>query len=147
MKYLAIDFGLKRVGLALSDPGGKLAFPHKTIYKTSRDKLFAAIFEVVAEQNVEALIVGLPEGPVAADGEEALIVRQVRNFAQGLKRRGTLPVYLVDEYYTSQDAAQRLREAGLRGGRLKEVLDQHAAARILEAFLAQGGPDGGFETV
>lgn len=147
MKYLAIDFGEKRVGLALSDPDGRLAFPHKTIYKTSRDKLFAEVFEVVAQQNVEAIVLGLPEGPETQDGQPALIVRQVHNFAGSLRRRCELPLYLVDEFYTSQDAAQRLRDAGLSGQRLKDVLDQHAAARILEAFIEQGGPNGGFATV
>lgn len=147
MKCLAIDFGEKRVGLALSDPGCRLAFPHKTIYKTTRDKLFAEIAQVMEEQAVQAVILGLPEGPQAADGAPALIVRQVRNFAARLRRRTQLPIYLVDEYYTSREAEERLHAAGLHGRRLREVLDQHAAARILEAFIAQGGPEGGFETV
>lgn len=142
MKFLAIDFGIKRVGLALSDPGCRLAFPLKTVYKTSQDKLFAELSQVIAEHGVQGIVLGLPEGPVAADGEEALIVRQVCNFAKRLKRQCALPIYLVDEFYTSRDAEERLREAGLRGPRLKEVLDQQAAARILEAFIAQGGPEG-----
>lgn len=147
MKCLAIDYGEKRVGLALSDPGCRLAFPHKTIYKTTRDKLFAAVLDTAEEHGIEAFVLGLPEGPTAADGQPALIVRQVRNFAARLRRRSQLPIFLVDEYYTSREAEERLREAGLHGRRLKDVLDQHAAARILEAFITQGGPDGGFETV
>lgn len=147
MKCLAIDFGEKRIGLALSDPDCRLAFPHKTIYKTTRDKLFDEVLATLEEQGVEAIVLGLPEGPVGADGQEALIVRQVRNFAARLRRRCNLPIYLVDEFYSSREAEERLRQTGLHGPRLKEVLDQHAAARILEAFMAQGGPKGGFETV
>ena len=103
--------------------------------------------QIVEEQGVQAVVLGLPEGPRAADGQEALIVRQVRNFGQRLKRCCQLPIFLVDEYYTSRDAEEQLRSAGLRGVRLKEVLDQQAAARILEAFISQGGVEGGFETV
>ncbi len=140
MKYLAIDFGTKRVGLAISDPDAKLAFPLKTIYKTTRDKLFSEILNVLDEQGVDGIVLGMPHGPVAADGQEALIVRQVQNFAARLRRRCQLPIYLVDEDFTSRDAEELLRQAGLRGEKLKEVLDQQAAARILEGFIQEGGP-------
>lgn len=142
MKYLGIDFGIKRVGLAISDPAGKLAFPYKTIYKTTRDKLFSELVAILEGESVDAIVLGLPEGPVAADGTPALIVRQVLNFAQSLKRRSNLPIYLVDEFFTSQEAEQQLRESGLTGKRLQEVLDQQAAALILETFLEGSDPEG-----
>lgn len=146
LKYLAIDFGTRRIGLAVSDPEARLAFPLKTVYKTTRDKLFAEILAVLEEYGVQGVVLGLPHGPVAADGQEALIVRQVMNFATRLKRRIQLPIHLVDEEFTSKEAEERLRQAGLHGKKLKEVLDQQAAARILEAFI-QGGGAGNFPMV
>lgn len=139
LKYIAIDFGTKRIGLAVSDPEARLAFPLRTVYKTTRDKLFTEILAVLEEHGAQGVVLGLPHGPVAADGQEALIVRQVRNFAARLKRRIQLPIHLVDEDFTSRDAEERLRQAGLYGKKLKEVLDQQAAARILEAFILGGG--------
>lgn len=146
LKYLAIDFGTRRIGLAVSDPEARLAFPLKTVYKTTRDKLFAEILAALEEYGVQGVVLGLPHGPVAADGQEALIVRQVMNFATRLKRRIQLPIHLVDEEFTSKEAEERLRQAGLHGKKLKEVLDQQAAARILEAFI-QGGGAGNFPMV
>ncbi len=141
MRLLGIDFGMKRVGLAVTDPEARLAFPLKTVYKTTRDKLFSELLEVIATEAVEAIVLGLPSGPesrqgVDADaGEEQLIVRQIRNFAESLKRRTELPIYFVDESYSSLEAEQRLHEAGVRGKRFKATLDQHAAVLILETFI------------
>ncbi len=141
MRLLGIDFGIKRVGLAVTDPEARLAFPLKTVYKTTRDKLFAEILEVIESEAVEAIVLGLPGGPesrqgVDADaGEEQLIVRQIRNFAERLKRRTELPIHFMDESYSSLEAEQRLHEAGVRGKRFKATLDQHAAVLILEAFI------------
>lgn len=142
MKLLAIDWGLKRLGLAVSDPEGKLAFPYKTIYKTTRDRLFAEIAEVVDKESIQGLVVGLPVsrgGDGATDGSEpSLSARQAKNFAESLERRFPLPVHLVDETLTSYEAEQMLRERGLHGKKLKQLLDQYAAVRILETFLSSG---------
>jgi len=135
MKLLGIDFGAKRIGLAVSDSSGTLAFPCKTIYKTTRDKLFAELEATIREQGIEALIIGLPLGPVAADGAEQLALRQVRNFAASLGRRIELPIHLVDERCSTVVAEDELRQAGLSGDALKRVLDQQAAVLILETYI------------
>ncbi|MBG0777473.1 MAG: Holliday junction resolvase RuvX [Desulfovibrionaceae bacterium] len=135
MRYLGIDFGLKRVGLALGDGASGFVWPLKTVHRTTRDKLFADILAVIEAEGVQAVVLGLPEGPVAADGGEALIVRQVKNFAKSLARRVSMPIDFMDEFLTSQEAERELREAGLSGQRLKDALDQQAAVKILQAFL------------
>jgi putative Holliday junction resolvase len=135
MKLLGVDFGTKRVGLAVSDPGGRLAFPYKTIYKTTRDKLFAELTRVIEEERVEAVIIGLPIAPSAADGTEPLVMRQVRNFAESLGRRVLAPIHLVDERCSSLTAEEQLREAGLSGDALKAKLDQQAAVLILQTYI------------
>lgn len=141
MKYLGIDFGTKRVGLAVSDPGESMAFPLRTVVRTTRDKLFAELLQVIEEEKIEGVVIGLPLG---LDGMDTLTTRQVRNFAARLGRRTTLPLYYKNEELSSFDAEQELRESGLSGKKLKEALDRHAAARILQSFLNSGhdGPAG-----
>lgn len=135
MKLLGIDFGTKRVGLAVSNRLGTLAFPYKTIYKTTRDKLFAELVNIIGEEKVEAVVIGLPIAPLAADGTEPLGMRQARNFAESLGRRVTVLIHLVDERCSSLAAEEQLREAGLTGDALKAVLDQQAAVLILQTYI------------
>lgn len=134
MRILGIDFGLKRVGLAVSDPDGRMAFPLRTIERTTREALFAELLDVLATENVEAVVVGLP---LNLDGSDSMTTRQARNFAASLGRRTELPVTLVDERLSSAAAADDLARAGLSGRRRKAVLDQQAAVRILETHISQ----------
>ncbi|GAB6175746.1 Holliday junction resolvase RuvX [Desulfobaculum senezii] len=134
MRILAIDFGLKRVGLALTDGLGMMAFPYKTIVRTTRDKLFAELSEILEKENVTAIVLGLP---LSLDGEETLITRQVYNFKASLARRTDLPIHYMDERLSSVEAEEQLKEVGLRRKKRKTVLDQQAAVRILESYLAQ----------
>lgn len=141
MRLLGIDFGTKRVGLAISDPEARLAFPYGTVERTTRDKLFEDLAGIIAKEGIAGIVLGLPlshdssaDPEPAGDGEQ-LIVRQVRNFAQSLHRRTSLPVHLVDEYLTTQEAVQEMRDLGARPGRRKELKDAMAAVRILETHL------------
>ena len=138
MRVLAFDFGIKRIGLALSDPEGRLALPYSTLIKKDNTQLLAEIEDIVHREGVQGLVVGLPMG---LHGQETLSTRQARNFARRLSRAISLPVYLQDETLTSSEAAHRLKASGLRGRRHKEVLDQLAATIILESFL-QDSQDG-----
>ncbi len=136
MRALGIDFGLKRVGLALSDPDGRMALPHAVLERSTRDKIFADIVSVIESRGVQAVVVGLP---LALDGEETLTTRQARNFAQSLARRTAVPVHLMDERLSSAEAEARLKEAGLCPKKRKSRLDSQAACLILQAWLdAQG---------
>jgi putative Holliday junction resolvase len=134
VRVLALDFGLKRIGLALSDPEGRMALPYTTLIRKDNSHLLARIQDIVDQEKVECLVVGLPLG---LNGEETLSTRQARNFARLLGRAISLPVYLQDETLTSSEASHRLNESGLRGRRQKRVLDQIAATIILESFLAE----------
>lgn len=134
MKYLAVDFGLRRTGIAVTDEEGCMAFPRRTLKRTTTDAFFASLLDVLKEERPEALVVGLP---IDMDGEETLTTRQVRNFVERLKRRTSLPIYWMPETLSSFEAEEDLRKAGRRGSALRAVLDQQAAVRILESFLAQ----------
>lgn len=142
MKVLGVDFGLKRVGLAVSDPAGSMAFPLRTVERTEkggRAALFAELTDVVRSEGVEEIVVGWP---APAEGRDSLTARQAANFAESLARRVDVPVKLVDETLSSETALAELREAapGRTGrDRLKRVLDQHAAVLILRGYLESPG--------
>jgi putative Holliday junction resolvase len=132
MRALGIDFGLKRVGLAVSDRAGILVSPYKTIERTTRDALFDELAEIIHKESVEAIVVGLP---LSLDGADTLTTRQARNFAQSLGRRTEVPVHLMDERLTSAQAEEELNAAGMRGTKRKMALDSQAAVIILRSWL------------
>ena len=134
MKYLSLVYGLKRVGVAVSDPEVRMAFPRCTLARDTRDGFFSELLALLERERPDAVVLGLP---LHVDGTECLTTRQVRNFAASLKRRMALPLYWIDEALTSRQAESDLREAGLSARAIKQVVDQQAAVRILETFLAQ----------
>ncbi|EGJ51663.1 Holliday junction resolvase [Desulfocurvibacter africanus subsp. africanus str. Walvis Bay] len=134
VRLLGIDFGLKRVGLALTDEGGRMAFPRPALARTSNDALIAEIGRMAAEEKVEAVVLGLP---IAMDGEETDLSRQVRNLARKITSKTGLKVHLMDERLTSAEAQARLREAGVSSKKMKGKLDSGAAVLILEAYLGR----------
>jgi len=139
MRVLGIDFGLKRVGLALSDPGGSMAFPLRTVERTEkggRDALFAELMATVESEFVEEVVVGWP---APAEGRDSLTARQAANFAASLARRVSVPVKLMDETLSSEEALDDLRLAGVKQSKRKALLDQQAAVRILQSYL--GAPE------
>lgn len=138
MRYLGIDFGTKRLGLAVSDERGSLALPLQAITKTTNADLFSRIERIVAERKIQAIVVGLP---LSLRGERTLTSTQAENFARKIEGRLSLPVYLTDESCTSAEAEAKLKEAGISGRQRKEYLDSQAAVEILEGFLGQKAPD------
>ncbi|WP_243547240.1 Holliday junction resolvase RuvX [Pseudodesulfovibrio tunisiensis] len=135
MRALGIDFGTRRVGLALSDPTGTLASPYRTLERTTRQALFDDILAVVEREGVQMIVVGLPYG---MDGQETLTTRQARNFAESLGRRTDVPIEFMDERLTSVEAEEELKSAGLRREKLKLALDAQAATVILRTWLESG---------
>lgn len=134
MRILGIDFGTRRVGLAITDPEGRMAFARKGIERTTRDALFAALMDLIEAEGVQAVVVGLP---LTLEGEDSLTTRQARNFAESLGRRIPCPVHLMDERLSSAAAEEQLKEAGLCSRKRKERLDSQAAVQILETWIAR----------
>jgi len=133
MKFLAIDYGQKRTGTAISDPNGILAFPRATIIMRGKDAFFAELLSLAEAEGAQAFVVGLP---LRENGEDSEATRQARNMAARLKRRTSLPVYFMPEALSSHDAESRLRAAGKNDKVVRDTLDRAAAAAILESFLA-----------
>lgn len=137
MKYLAIDYGQKRTGIAVSDSGGSMAFPRRTIQMRTREAFFEELLALLEAEAPDALVIGLP---VNLDGEETLTTRQTRNFAKNLKKKTPLPIFWMEEALSSFEAEIDLRQAGRSAAKSRAVLDQQAAVRILQSFLDQ--PEG-----
>lgn len=129
---LALDFGERRLGVAVGELELGSAHPLQTLQAGSDRERMAQIARLVAEWAPVLLIVGLPSH---LDGTEHELTRRCRRFAERLQRRFGLPVELVDERLTSQTARLALDEAGVRGRRQKEMLDQVAAQHILQAWF------------
>ncbi len=134
MKYLGIDYGTKRTGLAVSDPEGRMAFPRCTLVMTTREAFFVELLALIEREGIEAVVVGLP---LHTDGTPQLMTRQAMNFVDRLKRRTSLPVYWMEEVLSSYEAEDDLRAAGRTGPGVRSILDQQAAVRILQSFLDQ----------
>jgi putative Holliday junction resolvase len=131
-RLLAVDFGEKRIGLAVSQ--GSLALPLATIARTSDAAAAAAIAEVVRDEGVTALVVGEPR---RLDGTEGDAARRVQAFARRLETATGLTCIFVDEALTSRAAEERLRAAGVDPRRHPERVDQVAAQLLLEEALAR----------
>ena len=135
MRVLGIDFGERRVGLALSDPTGTIASPLPTL-KRRRGKRppYRRIQETAEENDVEALVLGLP---LNLEGEETEWTRRIREVGEELSRRLEVPVHYVDERMTSVRAERAVRSLGLpkEEREKKERVDAAAAVLILQAWL------------
>ena len=112
MRALGIDFGERRIGLAISDPTGRMAVPLATIERETDRKAIGKIAEIAGREGVGRLVVG---EPVGLDGERGPAARRARAFAERLKARTGLPLELVDEALTSVEARERLAASGASG--------------------------------
>jgi putative holliday junction resolvase len=132
MRYLAIDYGAKRTGLAVCDAAETIASPYRVLY--GQKSLSEQIGQIVASENIEAIVLGLPLNMDDSEGPQA---KKVRAFAKELQRRVPVPLHFQDERLSSFGAEQKLQEIGLTRGKKRERLDAVAAAEILQAFLEQ----------
>src|SRR5262245_28608525 len=124
MRFMGIDPGARRVGLALGDDETCFASPHKTLARVDDASMLREILAEAEANEVESLVLGLPLRMNGLEGPEA---RRARALADALTRRGKLPVVLWDERLTTISAERQLRGVGKRGEKKKAVLDQVAA--------------------
>jgi putative Holliday junction resolvase len=129
-RLLGIDYGLKVIGLAISDPTGTLARPLDLLHRRSKREDFAAIDAIIAEHEAVAAVVGLPVSPPDVVGYTQ--ADRVRLWASRLAAAVHVPVMLWNERYSTQDAEELLAEAGKP---IPDRVDAVAAAVILSSFL------------
>ena len=137
MRVLAIDYGERRLGLAVSVESGAFAFPAGALERRGLKRDLAALRALAEERGVAAVVVGLP---LHLDGREGPEARAARTFAAAVGEATGLPVETFDERWTTLEAERSLREQGLvgrRGHGRKNVVDEVAATLILRAWLAR----------
>lgn len=136
MRYLAIDYGTKRTGLAICDPGETIASPLAVIQ--GQKELLKKIAEIVKAENIGAVVLGLP---LNMDDSEGFQTKVVLKFAEQLKEHINIPIHLQDERLSSFSAEEKLASFKFTRGKRRRRLDAVAAAEILEAFLEQKTPE------
>lgn len=130
-RLLGVDAGRVRVGVALSDPLGMIAQPLEVIDR-KRDDPFKRIATLVAEHEVEGIVVGLPS---RLDGSSGEAVQAIERFVEKLRQKVTVPIELWDERMTTALAERTLIDAGVRREARRERIDKVAAALILQSYL------------
>ena len=132
MRILAVDWGERRIGLAVSDPTGVIATALPTLAARSRADAVERIAEIAVEREAERLVVGLPLNMSGERGDAALAAEAL---AAALRERTRLRVDLYDERLTSALSQRRLHETGVRTGHAKGRVDAGAAVALLESYL------------
>lgn len=127
-RILAVDFGEKRIGLAISDESKKIAFRYKTIENNSFQKVVAEFQEIVKKENIEKIVFGLPLTLKSTDSETT---KKARDFFEKLKKAVSVEIVLSDERFSSGMAKKMLSFQKTT----KEIIDQEAARIILEDYL------------
>jgi putative Holliday junction resolvase len=129
--WLGLDYGARRIGVAVSDATGTLATALGTHRTPDDGPFFAWLGRLIAERGATGIVLGLPVEEAGVEGESAA---RVRAFALRLREETGLPVVLVDERYSSREAAAVLARSGRRR-RPREQIDALAAEIILQQFL------------
>ncbi len=131
-RLLGVDYGTVRIGLAVSDAARIIASPLATYRRQSRDEDAAFFRRLVEEEEIGALVVGLPIHLSGAEGQKAA---EARAFGQWLQQTTGLPVVFWDESFSTVQAESALWDAGLTHQRRRERRDRVAAQIFLQAYM------------
>ena len=132
MRILAVDYGQKRIGLAVSDPLGFTAQGLQTLQNLSKKQVMAALLKVCKEYEVKEIVIGLPVNMNGSLGPKAV---EIMNLIPAVEKELNLPVRTWDERLTSREAGRLMIREGLSRSRQKENSDRLAATLILQMFL------------
>ena len=132
MRILGIDYGHKRLGLALSDEGETLASPLPVYQRRDTKEDHAFLAQLVEEKEVGQIVVGLPRN---MDGSLGEMAKEVLTFVETLKKKTHLPIDTFDERLSSAEAERVLIQANLSRKRRKTLRDSLAAVLILQGYL------------
>jgi putative pre-16S rRNA nuclease len=131
-RILALDYGAKRIGIALSDPLMTFAYPHTTI--NNDNKFWNELDKLISEKNITKIILGYP---FREDGKLPTLSNEITNFKKGLEKRYSLEVLLWDERYTSSIATEMMISSNNKRSKRRDkgIIDRNAAAIILQEYL------------
>lgn len=132
-RIVGIDPGEARIGIAISDEMGSIAFPRETIpARGGRTDALRRVREAICDDEVSLAVVGLP---LRLDGSEGEAARRARAFGEALGEALGVEVVFWDERLTTVAAERSLREMGRRGAKSRDVVDQSAATILLQGYL------------
>lgn len=131
-RILAIDFGMRRLGVAVSDPSGAVALGLPTIERKNFAADIAEIRKLIGEYGAEEVVLGLPLGQ---SGAESAMSRRVREFAAKLAARTGCSLQLWDERHSTAEAGRMLRSAAIGRAKRQRAVDRVAATLILQNYL------------
>jgi putative Holliday junction resolvase len=137
MRTLGLDVGERRIGLAISDPDGRLALPIGAHERRGDD--VGTLIDLCRREDAQRIVVGLP---LSLDGNHGPQADVAASFAEQLRQRAGIEVVLWDERLSSREADHYLRAAGKRGKQAKAQRDAVAASIILQSFLDSQMPGG-----
>jgi putative Holliday junction resolvase len=131
-KVLGLDWGTKRIGIAISDRAGKVALGRPSRQRENLESDLDYLEELVKEEGVNRVVIGMP---LHMNGEEGQSAEKVREFRGNLVKRLSVPVDTVDERLTSSEAERVMIKSDLRREERKEKRDRAAATLILQRYL------------
>lgn len=131
-RLLAIDYGEKRLGLAISDPNQIISKPLKTLFLSDSKYIYNELEKIISDYEIQKLIIGLPVG---MNGKNTQQTRKVEAFREFLQNKIDIPIILFDERLSSVSAKKSLISQGVKTGHNKSKIDQTAAAIFLQHFL------------
>ena len=132
MKTMGLDFGLKRIGIALSDIMGFLATPLTTLNRTNLNDDINFLLKIIKENDVQTVVLGMP---LEMSGNKGNIAKQTEEFAEILKDKANVNIVFVDERLSSLEAEEQLKLTIKSWEKRKKLLDQVAASIILQSYL------------
>jgi len=133
MRILGLDYGSKRIGVAICDELGITAYGITTIIRRNRKQVLEALSEIIKKYTVEKIVVGYP---IRIDGTVGIQCEKVDTFSKALETSFLLPVIKWDETLTTKEAEDILFQANVRRKKRKSVVDQLAATLILKGYMA-----------
>ena len=134
MQYLALDLGNRRIGLAIGGEEGVPVVPAGHLERKSLRHDMERVLAAAQARGAGAIVVGMP---YSLSGETGLQAKLAEGFVRELRKRTQLPVYTMDERFSSVEAEGLLRDSGAQPSRRRGDVDAMAAALVLERFLAR----------
>jgi len=132
MRVLGLDFGDRRIGVAICDELALTAQGVTTVIRKNREADLDAIGDLVRRYGVERIVIGYP---LRLDGSEGIQCDKINRFVRRLEMRFSLPVIRQDETLSTQEAEELLRETGVRSEKSRGIVDRLAACIILQGYL------------
>ena len=134
-RLLALDYGSKRVGVAISDKNQPIALPRPIIYYKNTDELIDVLKNICKQENIDKIIIGLPLNLAGQDTEQT---KQTRQFAELIINKLKLPIVLEDERYTTKIVADLRSQETKKKYRQQKEYDSQAATVLLQGYLDKG---------